>query len=73
MALWFRLTDFRGSSIAGVQGVQIAGEPVINTTSLLIGKLDAVSRIENGVRSLSGRGQIHQGQAESITVKLGSG
>jgi hypothetical protein len=55
-----------------VQGVQIVGEHVINNMSSLIGKSDANSSIKNGVWSLSGRGQIHQGQAASITVKVGS-
>jgi hypothetical protein len=55
-----------------VQGVQIAGEQVINTTSSPIGKPDAFRRIENGVWSLSGRSQIHHGQAAYISVKLGA-
>jgi hypothetical protein len=52
------------------QPTLIVGEHVINNTSSLIGKPDATVGITNGVWSLSGRGQIHQGQAVTITVKV---
>jgi hypothetical protein len=55
-----------------VQGVQIGGAHVVISTSPFIGHPDATSSIENDVWSLSGRGQIHQGQAASITVKVES-
>jgi len=45
-----------------VQGVQIIGVHIINT-SPFTGHPDAASSIESGVWSLSGLDQIHQGQA----------
>lgn len=54
-----------------MQDVQIFGEHFINNTSLFVGKPDAANCVESGVGSLSGRSQIHQGQAASITGKVG--